>query len=125
MLRSALRQYWFTGAATVVVVATAAYYVTFGESETNSKEKKQKEKSKNKLSGLVNEGNTCFINTTLQALASCSVFTQWIDLILGNQPDITELETASSLHMTMAGNPLLSNENSLFVNSFYFYNFQL
>lgn len=106
MLRSALRQYWFTGAATAAVLATAAYYVAFSETESKLKEQKQKDKSKNKLSGLANEGNTCFINTTLQALASCSIFTQWIDFILGNQPDVTELETASSLHLTMAGKTL-------------------
>lgn len=103
MLKSVIRQYWFTGAATIVVVASAAYYVAFGESETCPAEKKEKSKSRNKISGLANEGNTCYINTTLQALASCPIFMWWMDSILQRQSDVTSLRTTSSLHMTMAG----------------------
>lgn len=104
MFKSVLRQYWFTGAATAVVVATAAYYVAFGEPDTQPTEKKQKSKARNKLSGLANEGNTCYINSTLQALASCSTFIRWIDSILESKPDKNSLETTSSLFLTMTGN---------------------
>lgn len=105
MLKSVIRQYWFTGAATVVVVASAAYYVAFGdgEPEASPNEKKQRSKSKNKISGLVNEGNTCYINATLQALASCSIFVYWLNSLLERQTDETNLRTTSSLQMTMAG----------------------
>ena len=107
MLKSVIRQYWFTGAATIstiVVVASAAYYVAFSEPETFTAEKKHKGKARNKISGLVNEGNTCYINTTLQALASCPIFIRWINSLIGRQADInSSLRTTTSLHMTMAG----------------------
>ena len=106
MLKSVLRHYWFTGAATIAVVASAAYYVATGEPVNCQKEKKPKNKSRNKLAGLVNEGNTCFINTTLQALSSCPIFIWWIESILAKQSsDATGncLGTTTSLNLTMAG----------------------
>jgi ubiquitin carboxyl-terminal hydrolase 30 len=106
MLKSFVRQYWLTGAATIAVVASAAYYVAIGEPDNFQNVKKPKNKSRNKLAGLVNEGNTCFINTTLQALASCPIFIWWIDSILAKpSSDVTGncLETTSSLNLTMAG----------------------
>ncbi|XP_046458449.1 ubiquitin carboxyl-terminal hydrolase 30-like [Daphnia pulex] len=105
MLKSFVRQYWLTGAATIAVVASAAYYVAIGEPDNFQNVKKPKNKSRNKLAGLVNEGNTCFINTTLQALASCPIFIWWIDSILAKpSSDATGncLETTSSLNLTMA-----------------------
>lgn len=104
MLKAVLRQHWFTGAATAVIAASAAYYLAFVEPDSiQSKEKKPKNRSKNKLSGLVNEGNTCFINATLQALASCPMFIWWIDTVLDQLSDITMITTASSLQLTMSG----------------------
>lgn len=107
MLKSVLRHSWFTaGAATIAVVASAAYYVALSEPVNCQNEEKSKSKSKNKLSGLVNEGNTCFINTTLQALASCPIFIWWIDSILTRKSSNTTdvyLGTTSSLNLTMAG----------------------
>nr|CAH0109148.1 unnamed protein product [Daphnia galeata] len=106
MLKSVLRHSWFTaGAATIAVVASAAYYVALSEPVNCQNEEKSKSKSKNKLSGLVNEGNTCFINTTLQALASCPIFIWWIDSILTRKSSNTTdvyLGTTSSLNLTMA-----------------------
>ncbi|EFX86965.1 hypothetical protein DAPPUDRAFT_307077 [Daphnia pulex] len=105
MLKSFLRQYWLTGAATIAVVASAAYYVAIGEPDNFQNVKKSKNKSRNKLAGLVNEGNTCFINTTLQALASCPIFIWWIDSILEKPSSDAAgncLETTSSLNLTMA-----------------------
>ncbi|KAK4011681.1 Ubiquitin carboxyl-terminal hydrolase 30 [Daphnia magna] len=105
MLKSVLKHYWFTGAATVAVVASAAYFVAVGEPDSGKTVKNPKSKPKNKLSGLINEGNTCFINATLQALASCPIFFNWIDSVLTRKTsDITEhyLRTTCSLNMTMA-----------------------
>ncbi|XP_057380249.1 ubiquitin carboxyl-terminal hydrolase 30 homolog [Daphnia carinata] len=105
MLKSVLKHYWFTGAATVAVVASAAYFVAAGEPDDGKSQTIPKNKSKNKLSGLINEGNTCFINATLQALASCPIFFNWINSVLTKKTsDVTEhyLRTTCSLNLTMA-----------------------
>jgi len=107
MLQSCLRRYWLTGVATAVAAATLAYVVA-GDSidkiSSNNKNSQKTEKAKNKLSGLINEGNTCFINAILQALASSPLFVMWIDSVI-NMPliDNRPLRTSVSLHSTVTG----------------------
>ena len=60
-----LRNNWLTGVTTIAAVAIATY-VAFGFPSEKSNEKKLKRlRAKNKLSGLVNEGN---INTILESI---------------------------------------------------------
>lgn len=108
MLQSCLQRYWFTGVATAVAAATLAYVVAgdsiYKISSNNTNKPQKTEKPKNKLSGLINEGNTCFINAILQALASCPLFVMWIDSVI-NMPliDNRPLRTSVSLHSTVTG----------------------
>lgn len=39
--------------------------------------------------GLVNLGSTCFLNTLLQALASCALFVEWLDQQAGDEKKLT------------------------------------
>lgn len=49
--------------------------------------------------GLVNLGSTCFLNTLLQALASCAAFIQWL-----NQQKHEGNSLTASLHSILWGN---------------------
>ena len=106
MLNSYVRHYWLTGVATAAICATAAY-VAFGIPLEKPHERKcKKNRSSIHISGLANEGNTCFINTTLQALASCPSFIQWITTLLYSKRELQSqlrLETLQSLHTILLG----------------------
>jgi ubiquitin C-terminal hydrolase len=103
MLNSYLRHYWLTGVATAAICATAAY-VAFGIPLEKPHERKcKKNRGSLRISGLANEGNTCFINTTLQALASCPSFIQWITTLLFGKKELQSLETLQSLHTILLG----------------------
>lgn len=58
-----------------VMVAAVAGYIFWGPSN------KPKTKA-GQIPGLVNMGNTCFLNAVLQALASCPSFFQWLSMVV-------------------------------------------
>ena len=104
MIQDIFKTYWVTGAATAAMVATAAYLV-LGSSSDKCKSKKYEDKKKKILpSGLVNEGSTCFINTTLQALASCQIFLYWMENLLIRKGEFLSPESlCAHLLTTMSG----------------------
>ena len=108
MLNSCLRHPWISGVATAVVAA-AAVYVTAGDSFSSSHSNKEKNSKDGregrgiKPAGLVNEGNTCFINATMQALAACHFFLLWLDSVVQGQQEENPSSAATSLHTTLNG----------------------
>lgn len=87
MIHSHWPQYLAAGAASLVICA-AFTYVAFGPSSQKAPKGQGRRKcGKGKIVGLTNEGNTCFINTSLQALASCPSLVQWVASLLAVNPN--------------------------------------
>ena len=107
MFKSFLRHYLLTGAtvAGVAVAATAAAYLAASSGNSSSqKDVKKRVNKRCKPSGLVNSNNTCFINTTLQALAACPLFVMWLEAMLKKLPtSLQSVPTVADLHTTLTG----------------------
>lgn len=99
-----VNQYWLGGAATAAFVATVAVYLNLGDATTNSK-KTVRVRNKLKPAGLVNDGNTCFINTTMQALASCFPIIHWLKTVLEARSTDEACKVTQALSTTLAGIP--------------------
>lgn len=74
-------------------------------------------RNKSRLLGLVNLGQTCFLNTLIQALASCSTFIAWLD----NDRNASETSLRATLSMVLAGKVNLNNENIALIKINFFF----
>ncbi|KAB7498057.1 Ubiquitin carboxyl-terminal hydrolase 30, partial [Armadillidium nasatum] len=67
----------FSTFAALTGVLVIAAYIVFGGS-LQAKSSKKKLKRKGSIPGLINVGNTCYVNCILQALSSCPSFIRWL-----------------------------------------------
>ena len=77
------------------VVVAAVTYILQGGKKTGHKKKKQLG-----VPGLVNNGNTCYLNSVLQALASVSTFLSWIEIISEEHENQNKLGKLTSEMLT-------------------------
>ncbi|XP_030379063.1 ubiquitin carboxyl-terminal hydrolase 30 homolog [Scaptodrosophila lebanonensis] len=94
-------------AAGVTVAAVVGAFVFWGPSGSRLRQRR------GQIAGLHNFGQTCFLNTLLQALAACPQFIAWLQLYNGASPDrkslissmLNTLEVVNGTHATLRGDP--------------------
>ncbi|XP_037936400.1 ubiquitin carboxyl-terminal hydrolase 30 homolog [Teleopsis dalmanni] len=95
-------------AAGVTVAAVVGAFVFWGPSGSSRLRQRR-----GQIAGLHNFGQTCFLNTLLQALAACPQFIAWLQLYNGNSTDrkslnsalLNTLEIINGTHSTLRGDP--------------------
>ncbi|KAM7350786.1 ubiquitin specific protease 30 [Cochliomyia hominivorax] len=95
-------------AAGVTVAAVVGAFVFWGPSG-NSRLRQRR----GQIAGLHNFGQTCFLNTLLQALAACPQFIAWLQLYNNATPDrkslisslLSTLEVINGTHTSIRGDP--------------------
>ncbi|XP_005181278.1 ubiquitin carboxyl-terminal hydrolase 30 homolog [Musca domestica] len=97
-------------AAGVTVAAVVGAFVFWGPSGSGSSRLRQR---RGQIAGLHNFGQTCFLNTLLQAFAACPQFIAWLQLYNNATPDkkslisslLNTLEVINGTHTTLRGDP--------------------
>ncbi|XP_013108051.1 ubiquitin carboxyl-terminal hydrolase 30 homolog [Stomoxys calcitrans] len=97
-------------AAGVTVAAVVGAFVFWGPGGQGSSRLRQR---RGQIAGLHNFGQTCFLNTLLQAFAACPQFIAWLQLYNNATPDrkslisslLSTLEVINGTHTTLRGDP--------------------
>uniref|UniRef100_A0A1B0FLG1 ubiquitinyl hydrolase 1 n=1 Tax=Glossina morsitans morsitans TaxID=37546 RepID=A0A1B0FLG1_GLOMM len=95
-------------AAGVTFAAVVGAFVFWGPSGSSRLRQRR-----GQIAGLHNFGQTCFLNTLLQALAACPQFIAWLQLYNNATPDrkslisslLNTLEVINGTHATLRGDP--------------------